>query len=200
MPRPYRQRVRAHRQAETRRRILDAAISLHERVGPAATTIAAVAQLAGVQRLTVYRHFTGDAGLLEASLAHWLGRHPLPDPAKWTAMPDPRQRLRAALDATYAYYETAAPMLAALEHDRSRLPALDPVARTFADSTRAMRDALVEGWGVTGRPRTWLVALVGHVVSLDCWRSLVRAQGLSSPDAARLMARTVADLARDPYA
>ena len=200
MARPYRQRLRARQQEDTRRRVLDAAVALYASVGPAAATISAIAELADVQRLTVYRHFGDDGALLAAAHAHWRARHPPPDAARWRAVPDPRQRLRGALDALYAWYESAAPMLAALLHDRSRLPALDPLVAPFEQYMLGMRDALADGWGVTGRPRGWLVALIGHAASLETWRSLVRVQGLSSVDAARLMARTVADLARDPYA
>jgi AcrR family transcriptional regulator len=198
--RPYRQRLRARQQEDTRRRVLDAAIALYESVGPAASTISAIAELADVQRLTVYRHFGDDGALLAAAHAHWRARHPPPDAARWRAVPDPRQRLRGALDALYAWYESSAPMLAALIHDRARLPGLAPLVEPFDQYMQGMRDALADGWGVTGRPRGWLVALIGHAASLETWRSLVRVQGLSSVDAARLMARTVADLARDPYA
>lgn len=180
--------------------MLDAAVALYERVGPVATTISAIAELAGVQRLTVYRHFGDDGALLTAAYAHWRARHLPPDTARWRAVPDPRQRMRGALDALYAWYESAAPMLASLVHDRSRLPALAELLQPFEQYMLGMRDALAEGWGVTGRPRGWLVALIGHAAAIETWRSLVRVQGLSSVDAARLMARTVADLARDPYA
>lgn len=180
--------------------MLDAAVGLYERVGPAAATISAIAEQAGVQRLTIYRHFGDDAALLAAAYAHWRARHPAPDSARWRAVPDPRQRLRSALDALYAWYESAAPLLASLVHDQPRLPALAALLQPFDQYMLAVRDALADGWGVTGRPRGWLVALIGHAAGIETWRSLVRAQGLSSVDAARLMARTVADLARDPYA
>lgn len=57
MTRPYTLKRRAERQDETRRRIVEAAIELHQTIGPAATTVSEIAQRAGVGRVTVYRHF-----------------------------------------------------------------------------------------------------------------------------------------------
>ena len=48
---------RAELVEQTRHRIVEAAIKLHTTVGPAGTTISALAEEAGVTRLTVYRHF-----------------------------------------------------------------------------------------------------------------------------------------------
>jgi DNA-binding transcriptional ArsR family regulator len=49
-------KVRAERHAETRRRILEAAVHLNGTVGPHPTTISDIARLAGVERPTVLRH------------------------------------------------------------------------------------------------------------------------------------------------
>jgi AcrR family transcriptional regulator len=198
-PRAYRQRARALGRARTRDQILDAAIALLEEVGFAATTIAAIAARAGVQRLTVYRHFPDDGALLEGCATRWRASHPTPAD-KWSAVADPRQRLRVALDALYGYYVTAGPLLGRLMRERERTPSiatwLEPYDRLLAD----LRERLAEGWGLSGRPRTWLDALIAHVLGVGTWASLVGEAGLAPTDAARLMARSVADLARDPYA
>ena len=57
MGRSYQLKRRAERQDETRQRIIEATIELHQTVGPAATTVTDIAQRAGVGRVTVYRHF-----------------------------------------------------------------------------------------------------------------------------------------------
>jgi AcrR family transcriptional regulator len=198
-PRAYQQRVRAIGRVRTREHILDAAIALHEEVGVAATTIAAIAAQAGVQRLTVYRHFPDDGALLAACAIRWRALHPLPA-NRWSAIADPRQRMRVALDALYGYYVTAGPMLGQLTRERERIPSvagwLEPHDRLLAE----LRERLAEAWGLSGRPRMWLDALITHVLSVGTWRSLVREAGLAPADAARLMARFVADLVRDPYA
>ena len=96
---------------ETRQRIVEAIVELHEEIGPAATTVTAIADRAGVQRLTVYRHFPDDLALLGACSAHWFAGHPLPDPASWAGIPDPRTRLESALNRLYGFFRNGAPML-----------------------------------------------------------------------------------------
>jgi AcrR family transcriptional regulator len=67
---------RAKRQEETRRRIVEATVEMHESVGMARTTISAIAEKAGVQRLTVYRHFPDERALFTACRGHWLAANP----------------------------------------------------------------------------------------------------------------------------
>ena len=50
--RPYELRARAERQAETRRRIVDATVALHEEIEPPRTTVAEIARRAGAARQT----------------------------------------------------------------------------------------------------------------------------------------------------
>ena len=90
-------RRRAEQVDQTRQRIVEATVELHGSVGPALTTIAAVAEAAGVTRLTVYRHFPDDAALFAACSAHWISRQQLPDPGAWSQIGDPAARLRAGL-------------------------------------------------------------------------------------------------------
>jgi AcrR family transcriptional regulator len=52
--RKYEQRRRAEKQAETRRRIVEATVMFHSTVGPARTTVANICREAGVQRATFY--------------------------------------------------------------------------------------------------------------------------------------------------
>src|SRR6476619_6543291 len=83
--RAYTMRARQENVDQTRLRITEATMQLHEEVGPAATTVSAIAELAGVTRLTVYRHFPDDDALIAACSAHWRGLHPAPDLAGWAA-------------------------------------------------------------------------------------------------------------------
>jgi len=55
--RSYHLKKRAERQAETRLRIAEATAALHREIGPAATNISAIAERAGVERLTVIATF-----------------------------------------------------------------------------------------------------------------------------------------------
>src|SRR5918995_7154537 len=96
--RRYEKKARAEQEEATRQRIIEAAIGLHGTVGPARTTISAIAERAGVRRATVYRHFPDERELFLGCSGAWRERHPLPDPATWAAIDDPVQRLAAALD------------------------------------------------------------------------------------------------------
>src|SRR3954451_5643804 len=103
--RKYELKKRAERQAETRRRIVEATVQLHQEVGPSKTTISEVAERAGVQRLTVYKHFPDERSLLGACSAHWREHNPPPDPTGWAGIDDPDERLRGALTGLYGFYE-----------------------------------------------------------------------------------------------
>ncbi len=109
--RKYELKKRAEEMAETHLRITEAAIELHGTVGPARTTLSAVAEAAGVERRTLYRHFPTEAELFAACSAHYFAANPWPDLAGWRAIRDPHRATERALDELYAYYERTAPML-----------------------------------------------------------------------------------------
>src|SRR4051794_39975816 len=123
--RAYRLKERARKQEETHRRITEATVELHRTVGASRTTIKAIAERAGVERLTVYRHFPDEASLFAACAAHWIAAHPPPDPSAWAAMGDPGRRLRVALGELYAWYDANERMLANNLRDAAALPELD---------------------------------------------------------------------------
>src|SRR5436305_8456994 len=102
--RPYRKTRRADHEEQTRLRITESAIELHGTLGPARTSISAVAERAGVRRSTLYRHFPDEAALFAACTSHWMAANPMPDLAGWAAIQDPDGRLRRALEQLYAYY------------------------------------------------------------------------------------------------
>ena len=199
MSRPYQQRARAHQTSRTKQRILDAALTLFAERGVTATTIAAIAAESGLQRLTVYRHFPDDDSLLDGCAARWWSMHPLPAD-RWSTVNDPRQRVRVALEAVYDYFAAAEPIVTRVSSERSRHPALGRWLEPHERFLGRIRDHLADGWGLSGRPQSWLDALLTHTLDVHTWASLVRRAGLAPADAARLMARSVADLARDPYA
>ena len=65
--RKYELKKRAERQDETRQRIVEATVALHEELGPAQTSISKIAERAGVRRSTVYRHFPDEDAPFAAS-------------------------------------------------------------------------------------------------------------------------------------
>ncbi len=123
VPRPYRKRKRAVSELETRQRITEAAVALHQTVGPAHTSVKAIAERAGVDRATVYRHFPDEQALFDACTSHYYARHPMPDPTRWAAIGDPDERLRAALADLYTWYRETEGMLAPGIRDMEHVPA-----------------------------------------------------------------------------
>lgn len=193
--RRYRLGQRAEKQAETRARIVEATVALHEEVGPRATTISAIAQRAGVQRLTVYRYFPDDGSLFRACGARFLELHPPPDPAAWGNIEDAAERTRAALAALYAYYRRTADMFDRVYRDADLLPALREVVDGFESGYLApVATALARGHRARGAARRRLDALLGHAVRFSTWRSL-SALGLDEREAATLMAACPGGLA-----
>lgn len=175
---------RADDVAETRQRIVDATTTLHGTVGPARTTIAGIAEAAGVTRVTVYRHFPDEDALFAACSANWLAQQPHhPDPSAWEAIPDPAARLRTALAEVYAFFRHGAPTLTLLYTDWSVLPAGIQDGLRGVDAAR--RDVLLQAFA---RRTKRLRAVLGHAVSFGTWRSLCLEQGLSDKDAVEAMA------------
>lgn len=185
--RAYRKRRRAELEDETRLRITEAAIDLHGSVGPARTTISAVAERAGVQRATVYRHFPDEVALFGACSTHWLALHPLPDQSAWTAIEDPDRRLRTALEQLYAWFGRTEYMVEKTTRDVALVPALRPSMDAFAGWFEAAADALLRGRPERGARRRRVRAAIGHALAFGTWRSLVREHGLSERDAVDLM-------------
>ncbi len=187
MARSYQLKRRAEEQAETRQRIVNATIALHQTLGDAGTTISAIAERAGVGRVTVYRHFPDERALLSACTGHYFAQHPPPDPAAWGAIADPDERLRVALGELYAWYRHNEVMLARGEEDAPNNPILAdllvPLQRLMAE----MRDGLLEGREVAGDARRQVQAAIGLALGFGTWRSLSRDQGLDDAEAVTLM-------------
>jgi len=187
MKRRYELKERARRQAETRRRIVEAAVDLHTSVGPARTTVSAIAERAGVQRHTVYAHFPDDRALFRACSAHWGEQHPRPDPLRWLEVDAPEERLRGMLLDLYAWYEEVEADLAVLLRDATLVPAHSEALAEAAEATAALVGAAARGW-----PRHKVVrAAIAHAAEFETWRSLVRGQGLSRKQAVDAMMRFV---------
>jgi AcrR family transcriptional regulator len=187
MARKYELKQRAESLAATRRRIVEATVELHDSLGPARTSISAIAERAGVQRLTVYRHFPDERSLFEACSGHWAAHNPPPDPSAWAALDDPEERLRVALIEIYAFYRATEGMTGNLLRDFPDSPVLQEVAAPFLEYWQTVREVLERGWNTRGRKRTLLRAVIGHAVEFETWRSLARHEGLDDAVAADTM-------------
>jgi AcrR family transcriptional regulator len=185
--RTYELKARAQAQEQTKRRIVQAAVQLHETVGPARTTLTAIASRAGVGRLTVYRHFPQEADLFNACSGLYWEQNPAPNPEAWRSIADPIRRFRVALRASYAYHRRTEPMISRVLADVGDQPHMLPYHEHWRNAAETVADA----WHARGRERQRIRAAVGHALSFPTWRSLTRDQGLSDAAAVELMLRLV---------
>ena len=190
-PRTYRKRRRAEQEERTRERITEAAVELHGTVGPARTTISGIAERAGVQRATVYRHFPTEEDIFAACSAHYRAQNPPPDPTKWASISDPALRLRTALAEMYRYYARTEPMRETTSRDAPLVPAMSEALKSVSDYLETAAQALLRGRPERGAARRRVAAAIGHALAFPTWQSLIRGQGLDEPEAVAVMAAMV---------
>jgi len=176
---------RAQRQAETRRRIVEAAIELHQTLGPTATTVTDIADRAGVGRVTVYRHFPDERSLANACSGTYFARNPPPDPERWSGIADPAKRLRTALAEVYAYHRATEPMMSRVLAEAGDHEVLAPYHAHWRRAT----ELLARPWRARGRRLALLRAAIALALSFETWRTLVREQRLTEAQAVEVAAR-----------
>jgi AcrR family transcriptional regulator len=185
MARPYRLKQRAERRDQTRQKIVEAAIDLHQANGLAATTMNDIAKRAKVGRVTVYRHFPDEAALVGACSGLYFERHPLPDPEPWRNIDDPTERFRQGLLETYRYHNETDAMMAGIHAEARDHAMMIP----YNNHWRRAADILVSAWQTTGHQQKLLSAAIAHALGYDTWRDLVRDQHLTDDQAIDLMLR-----------
>ena len=177
---------RAESQAETRRRIVEAAVELHGTIGPALTTVSMVAERAGVQRHTFYAHFPDERDLLMACSGLAQERDPLPEAAAWKSIEDRRERLRTGLAAVYGWYERNAEMAACVLRDAEYHPLVREISELrYGTYIAAYMEVL--GAKLDAKQR----AMLGLALSFFTWRTLVRDGGLKQGAAVGAMVRAI---------
>jgi AcrR family transcriptional regulator len=173
----------------TRERITEAAFELHSTIGPAQTTISAVADLAGVQRHTVYHHFPDMTSLIRACTEHALQVTGVPEAAPWRTIDDPTVRLRRALDELYRFYRANARVLANITRDLTMMTEVGGV-EPFLERMTELFTALAPGWPGDAPTQRVRMAALGHAMAYPTWKSLTD-YGLSDTEARDLMLRLV---------
>jgi AcrR family transcriptional regulator len=194
--RTYRKARRAELEEATRRRITESAVALHERIGPAKTSITAIAERAGVRRSTVYRHFPDEEALFAACSSHFRALNPPPDLAGWTKIADPKTRTATALRELYAFYGRTHRMYESLFRDETLVPVVGRRLRDFYGYLQAGQDALLAGRNLRGGAKQRTRAAIGHALAFSTWRSLTQEEGLSTDGAATLMCRLIENASR----
>jgi AcrR family transcriptional regulator len=186
LSRTYTLKKRAEQQAETRQRIVDAAVDLHSSVGPAATTFSMVAERAGVQRHTLYAHFPDERSLATACSGYVYERDPLPEAAAWRGIADRTERLTAGLFAIYAWYARHPSLMACVMRDvEYHAPTQEAVATRVAPVVAGWHEVL----GAKLNPRQR--AMLHLAISFFTWRILIRDGGLTQRAAVAAMVQAI---------
>jgi len=177
--------VRAEQAAQTRERILDAALSCYRETGIAATSVQAVARRAEVSAATVLNHFGSADGLARVVVDRLAAALQIPDDEEWseTERPARVQRLTREM---FEFYERSRPWF--------------DVFRSELDVDPALREGEAGYWEAVGQ----LYARVfGEVLGDDRVRGAVfgltapatfvalRDAGVPVEDAAELIADTL---------
>lgn len=194
--RTYRMTRRAELEEATRRRITESAVALHEQVGPARTSITAIAERAGVRRSTVYRHFADEDALFDACSSHFRSLNPPPALQDWSEIADPADRTGTALRDLYAFYGRTHGMYESLFRDETLVPSVRRRLRDFHGYLRAAQDVLMAGRKLRGRAADRTRAAIGHAVAFATWRSLIKEQRLPPDEAVALMSQLVRNASR----
>ena len=186
MSRPYTLKRRAEQQAETRQRIVEAALALHTEVGPALTSLSGVAERAGVQRNTLYAHFPDERSLFMACSGLSLERDALPEAAAWAGIVDRDERLRVGLAAIYDWYGRNAELAGCVLRDAEYHPLTREIAALRWGPVMAGYEAVL-GAGLAPTQRV----VLRLALSFFTWRSLVRDGGLAADEAVRAMVTSI---------
>ncbi len=186
MTRTYTLKRRAEQQAQTRQRIVEAAVDLHGSVGPALTTLTMVAERAGVQRHTIYAHFPNDRSLFIACSGLVEERDPMPDAASWRSIEGRRERMLTGLGAIYDWYARNASLMACVLRDAEYHALTRQIGELrFGPFMAAAQEVL--GAELSTRQRAMLRLALGFAT----WRTLVLESGLEREAAAAAMVRAI---------
>lgn len=186
MARTYTLKRRAVQQAETRLRIVEAAIDLHSTLGPGRTTLSMIAERAGVQRHTLYAHFPDERAMNMACSGLHMERNPPPDAAAWRTIQNPPERLRVGLRAIYGWYQRNAGLAGCVLRDIEYHAVTREVfelrlAPVFAGYGAAL------GAGLTSEQGAMLHVALGFAT----WRTLTQDSGLDTETAAEAMVKAI---------
>lgn len=188
----YNQSARAESASATRQRIVEAAVDLHRSLGPARTSLSAVAREAGVSRPTLYAHFPDEASLFQACTMHWLSQDPPPDPNAWVEIDDPAQRVSVALTEIYSHYARNNQMIDNVFRDMYVVESMRSFNVPLMEAGfAAMTGNLTAAFDDDGPTATARRAAVSVAISFETWKVVVAREGLSEAEAVDLMTRFV---------
>jgi len=181
MPRSYNLGRRAEPKADTRARIVDAALAIYRDRGLAGASNLAIARVADVVPATVRNHFPEPGDLARAVFEALLAELQIPTPAIFDGIADPQSRLTRLAEELAAFYERSEPWWRAYEREPELIRAWGGgVDQYYADIERLMRAALGD---LSDDERS--VAVVAAVIGPPTFFAF-RGRGLSSDESVRL--------------
>jgi AcrR family transcriptional regulator len=171
---------------ETRQRIVDATVDLHNEQGVAGTSMQDVADRAGVALATVYRHFPTLDALVPACGRRNMELNPLPTEAAFAELDSGKARVGALVAALFSHYARGArPYETGLAESASL-----PVMARLMDALRAQIATLVAAATKPFEPEAKDLSLAVGLCDFRVWRALTEA-GLSTKEAAEHTARLI---------
>ncbi len=181
MPRAYRLGRRAGPKADTRTRIVSAALAIYRDHGLAGASTLAIARAADVAPGTVRNHFPDMADLARAVFDALLVELEVPTASILEGATGLRDRVERLARELAAFYERSEPWWRAYEREPELISAWGSgVDHYYADVDRLMRTALGEL-----SADELAVAVVASVIGPPTFFAL-RGRGLSSEEAVRL--------------
>lgn len=184
-PRQYSMSVRAEKAAETRERILDAALRCYRETGVAGTSLQAVARRAAVSPATVLNHF-GSAEALARTVIERLGSDlHIPDDTQWAEQDRPA-RVRRLVREMFDFYERSRPWFDIFRAELGVAPALREGEAEYNEAVGAMYTRVFGEALLDDRARAVAFGLTGPAAF-----AALRDAGMSVGDAADLIADTV---------
>jgi AcrR family transcriptional regulator len=173
---------RAAAQEQTRERIVQATMALHDEKGISQTSINDIAARAGVGAATVLRHFPDTNALVTACGQHVAAEMapPRPEdaPALYAGLSTTQERLNRLVRELHAFYERGHLRIDIAEQDRTRVAALDQFLTMLDESRRALLRAAME----PAEPDDKLIAALMALSGICVWNGL--REGGFSPDEA----------------
>ncbi len=189
-PRAYSMHRRAEQVAQTRTRIVDAALEVFAERGGRGTTATEVARVADVSPATVTNHFATTELLLEAVVDRLMSSIRVPDRTIFTGSTSLDDRLRRLTTAMFGFFDRTQRWFDLLGAELTEVPVL---ARAQADFWRAIQALHAEALaGTEDEILTKTAAGMLHPATFTALRSV----GLSVEDAAGVVADSITHQAR----
>ena len=189
-PRSYTMQRRSQHVAQTRERILAAALELFSKQGAQATTMNEVARRADVSPTTVSNHFATQDSLIEAVIARVAADVQVPDNTIFAGTWSLTGRLRVLTSSMYAFWERTMSWYELLGAELVEVPALARAEAAFWDSIRQLY-----AQALAGNDDDLLAKMTAGLLHPATFGAL-KAAGMSVDEAATVVGEMLAHRAR----